>query len=85
MGLTERHWFENEDSPENYERALEDTVFNEEYAKIQTQAIEKTDEFIFRTIEPYCNTIFEIRISKSLLKRALTEYFMNHPEEYERI
>ena len=28
MGLTERHWFENEDVPENYEWALEDAVFN---------------------------------------------------------
>ena len=28
MGLTERHWFENEDVPENYEWALEDAVYN---------------------------------------------------------
>jgi len=28
MGLTERHWFENEDVPENYEWALEDAVHN---------------------------------------------------------
>ena len=28
MGLTERHWFENEDVPENYEWALEDDVYN---------------------------------------------------------
>lgn len=28
MGLTERHWFEDEDVPENYERALEDAVYN---------------------------------------------------------
>ena len=28
MGLTERHWFENEDAPENYEWALEDAVYN---------------------------------------------------------
>lgn len=27
MGLTERHWFENEDVPENYEWALEDAVW----------------------------------------------------------
>ena len=26
MGLTERHWFENEDVPENIEWALEDAV-----------------------------------------------------------
>ena len=28
MGLTERHWFENEDVSENYEWALEDAVKN---------------------------------------------------------
>ena len=28
MGITERHWFENEDVPENYEWALEDAVYN---------------------------------------------------------
>ena len=28
MGLTERHWFEGEDVPENYEWALEDAVYN---------------------------------------------------------
>lgn len=28
MGLTERHWFEDEDVPENYERALEDAINN---------------------------------------------------------
>lgn len=28
MGLTEGHWFENEDVPENYKRALEDAVCN---------------------------------------------------------
>lgn len=28
MGLTERHWFENEDVPENYEWDLEDAVYN---------------------------------------------------------
>ena len=28
MGLTERHWFENDDVPENYEWSLEDAVYN---------------------------------------------------------
>lgn len=28
MGLTEIHWFENEDVPENYEWNLEDAVYN---------------------------------------------------------
>ena len=30
MGLTERHWFENEDVPENYEWNLEDVVWLKE-------------------------------------------------------
>ena len=30
MGLTERHWFENEDVPENHEWALEDAVMLKE-------------------------------------------------------
>lgn len=30
MGLTEWHWFENEDVPENYEWALEDAVLKEQ-------------------------------------------------------
>lgn len=55
------------------------------YEEILTRAIEKMDEFIFRTVEPYCSKISERRISKSLLKRALTEYFKNHPEQYEHI
>ena len=33
MGLTERHWFENEDVPENYEWALEDAVLNQKTGK----------------------------------------------------
>jgi hypothetical protein len=38
MGLTERHWFENEDVPENYEWALEDAVLKEQ------EAVEKNKE-----------------------------------------
>jgi hypothetical protein len=33
MGLTERHWFENEDVPENYEWDLEDAVYNSRTSK----------------------------------------------------
>ena len=32
MGLTEKHWFENEDVPENYEWALEDALLKEQEA-----------------------------------------------------
>jgi hypothetical protein len=41
MGLTERHWFENEDVPENYERDLEDAVYN-------SRANKKHDDDIVR-------------------------------------
>ena len=37
MGLTERHWFENEDVPENYEWALEDAVSNSQTIEGCTQ------------------------------------------------
>ena len=39
MGLTEKHWFENEDVPENYEWALEDAVYN-----LRANKMEKDDE-----------------------------------------
>ena len=37
MGLTERHWFENEDVPENNEWALEDAVHNSHTNKMKEQ------------------------------------------------
>lgn len=37
MGLTERHWFENEDVPENYEWALEDAVFGVDATMLKEQ------------------------------------------------
>ena len=45
MGLTERHWFENEDVPENYEWSLEDAVYN-------SRANKKHDDDIVRC--KYC-------------------------------
>ena len=33
MGLTERHWFEDEDVPEKYEWALEDNMYNSRISK----------------------------------------------------
>lgn len=50
---------------------------------ILTRAKETYDEFIFETVEPYCNQVTKQRISKQILKRALIEYFKNHPEERE--
>ena len=44
MGLTERHWFENEDVPENYEWALEDAVCNSRTNKSLKDSEPKTDE-----------------------------------------
>ena len=37
MGLTERHWLENEDVPENYEWALEDAVWLKEQKPIYSE------------------------------------------------
>ena len=37
MGLTERHLFEDEDVPENYEWALEDAVYNSRTNKMKEQ------------------------------------------------
>ena len=45
MGLTERHWFENEDVPENYEWDLEDAVYNSRTNKkmISKKAVDYLD------------------------------------------
>jgi len=40
MGLTERHWFENEDVPENYEWALEDAVWKVECMNTKVDMVE---------------------------------------------
>ena len=61
--------------PEEQEQIIIDSV------SIVTHAIEKTDEFIFKTVEPYCEQVTERKISKKILERALTEYFKNHPKE----
>lgn len=52
--------------------------------KIQAVAIEMEDEIIVKTIIPYCRTITEYEISKDILKRALFEFFTNHPEEQQK-
>mgnify|MGYP003302713268 CR=1 FL=1 len=53
-------------------------------AKIKAIAIEMEDEIIVKTILPYCGTITEYEISKDILKRALFEFFANHPEEQQK-
>lgn len=47
---------------------------------IQVQAMETFDEFIFQTIEPYCEQVMRRKISKKVLEQALTEYFEKHPQ-----
>jgi hypothetical protein len=47
------------------------------------KAYEDMDNFIFKMIRPYCEDVFEMKLSKERLKRALMEYFVNHPEERE--
>ena len=44
MGLTERHWFENEDVPENYEWALEDAVYNSRTSKKLEEQVKEAVE-----------------------------------------
>lgn len=48
---------------------------------LQLKVREATDEFIFQTVKPFCEGTVECKISKRLLKKALIEYFQNHPEE----
>ena len=40
MGLTEIHWFENEDVPENYELTVEDAANDAKLKKLEKQAEE---------------------------------------------
>ena len=47
--------------------------------KIAMQAKENQEEFIFQTIQPYCENIIEQRISKKELELALLQYF-NKPK-----
>ena len=42
-------------------------------ATITTRAIEDADNFIFRTISPFCNRIADMEISKNELAAALTK------------
>lgn len=47
--------------------------------EIAMQAKENQEEFIFQTIQPYCENIIEQRISKKELELALLQYF-NKPK-----
>ena len=46
MGLTERHLFENEDVPENYEWALEDAVFGTDVAMLKEKEPKTVKEML---------------------------------------
>lgn len=50
---------------------------NEIYMKMR----ETQEDFIFQHISPYITDTTQIIVNKELLKRAITEYFQNHPEE----
>lgn len=51
------------------------------YEKFAIKVAEETDKFIFEAIEPYCEHVSQMKISKATLENALKEYFTNHPEE----
>lgn len=52
---------------------------NEVIEEIVMKAIENESDFIFRTIQPYCENIIEKSISKKELELALLQYF-NKPK-----
>lgn len=53
----------------------------EEIQKVVNKVEETYEEFIFTSIRPWCEEVTQQRISKSILEKALKEYFKNHPEE----
>lgn len=59
MGLTERHWFEGENTPENQEWDLEDATYSKEQEK-------KTGEWIYKYGNLwYCSRCREIIYSET--------------------
>ena len=52
--------------------------------QIVTKAVEDKEQFIFSTIQPYCEEIVQQKISKITLTKALLEYHAKHPEEFEK-
>lgn len=78
MGLTERHWFENEDVPENYERALEDAVYNsrtneKEDFMPRYNCISNVDKLIeeLENYEPYARVLSNITVDGEILLASL--------------
>lgn len=53
MGLTERHWFENEDVPENCEWDLEDAVYNSRINKTHDNDIVRCKDCIYFVIKDF--------------------------------
>ena len=47
---------------------------------VSHKVTEDFENFIFKTIQPYCEEVAEMKISKELLVRALLEYKENHRE-----
>lgn len=60
MGLTERHWFENEEVPENYEWALEDDVYNSRATKKGSEMEMTKLEKVIKALE-LCTSKIETR------------------------
>lgn len=83
MGLTERHLFENEDVPENYEWALEDAVYNSCTNKnyqspievIQTQMRNQIEGEIFKAV---------INVGVNVDKEELLKALQYDREQYQK-
>ena len=65
------------------EQKITSRILQSETEFITVRAVEFVDDFIFETIRPCCERTARMKISKPLLKRIITEYFQNHPEERE--
>lgn len=50
--------------------------------KINRSVRETEDDFIFTTVQPYCETVTERKISKRVLIRALQCFMTEHNEEF---
>lgn len=54
-------------------------MINEVIKELTMKAMENESDFIFQTIQPYCENVLEKRISKKELELALLQYF-NKPK-----
>ena len=54
-------------------------MINEVIKELIMKAMENESDFIFQTIQPYCENVLEQRISKKELELALLQYF-NKPK-----